>query len=149
MADVALRALDGRGPDGRDGGVAPVALRPPGLVRGLRVAVLVDDGLAPPDEDTRRVVALAAEALRTRRRSSRRRRRRAAGTRSRSRSGSSYGAEAIAVRPAAPLGRYREAMLGFGEGFDLILSPVFPDAGAARTARSTNLTVRYTHVAHR
>ena len=127
------------GPDGRDGGVAPVALRPPGLVRGLRVAVLVDDGLAPPDEDTRRVVALAAEALRDAEAIVEEAAPPGGGHALTIEVWASYGVEAISYDLLRRWDAYREAMLGFGEGFDLLLSPVFPSA-APRHGEIENLT---------
>ena len=126
VADVALALSIVAGPDGRDGGVAPVALRPPGLVRGLRVAVLVDDGLAPPDEDTRRVVALAAEALRDAEAIVEEAAPPGGGHALTIEVWASYGEEAISYDLLRRWDAYREAMLGFGEGFDLLLSPVFP-----------------------
>ncbi len=94
-------------------------------LRDLRVALLEDDGLARPDADTLRVLSAAADAL---------------------------GDAGAVVEPTAPPGdghaltievwrsygdgaipydllrrwdAYREAMLGFGERFEVILSPVF------------------------
>ena len=63
--DVALLLRIVAGPDGRDGGVAPVALGDPGEVdlRGLRVAVQTDNGLAAPTPETVAAVATAADAL--------------------------------------------------------------------------------------
>jgi amidase len=64
VADVALALGVVAGPDGHDGGLAPVPLDAPGAVAGLRVAWFtdLDDGHA--DAATARVVADAAEALR-------------------------------------------------------------------------------------
>ena len=114
------------GPDGRDGGVAPVTLRPPGLVRGLRVAVLADDGLAPPDADTRRVVALAAEALAEAEAIVEEAAPPGGGHALTIEVWASYGVGAISYDLLRRWDAYREAKLGFGDGFDLLLSPVFP-----------------------
>ena len=63
--DVALLLRIVAGPDGHDGGVAPVPLGDPGdvEVRGMRVAVQTDNGLAAPTPETVAAVATAAEAL--------------------------------------------------------------------------------------
>jgi amidase len=139
VADVALLLTLIAGPDGRDGGVAPVPLRPPGLVRGLRVAVLVDDGLAPPDDDTRSVVALAAAALEDAEALVEEAAPPGGGHALTIEVWGSYGSGAIAYDLLRRWDAYREAMLGFGEGFDLILSPVFPSA-APRHGEIANLT---------
>jgi amidase len=61
--DGLLRIL--AGPDGRDGGVPPVALADPALVdlQGLRVAVCADNGLAHPTPETISTVEAAAQTL--------------------------------------------------------------------------------------
>ncbi len=53
------------GPDGRDGGVAPVSLRDPRLteIGGLRIAVFTDGGIASPTSATVAAVGNAAAAL--------------------------------------------------------------------------------------
>ena len=51
-ADVALVLGAVAGPDARDGGVAPMPLREPGDVRGLRVAMHTHNGLATPTRAT-------------------------------------------------------------------------------------------------
>jgi amidase len=139
VADLALVLSIVAGPDGRDGGVPPVPSRPPGLVRGLRVAVLHDDGLAPPDADTRRVVALAAEALGEAEALVEEAAPPGGGHALTIEVWGSYGAEAIGYDLLRRWDAYREAMLGFGEGFDLILSPVFSSA-APRHGEIENLT---------
>lgn len=65
VEDVALLLRVVAGPDGHDGGVAPVALGDPGEVevRGLRVAVQTDNGLDNPTPETVAAVEAAAEAL--------------------------------------------------------------------------------------
>jgi amidase len=64
--DVALLLRIAAGPDGHDGGAAPVPLGDPGDVelRGMRVAVQTDNGLAAPTPETVAAVAAAAQALR-------------------------------------------------------------------------------------
>src|SRR5918997_4436335 len=54
VGDVAVLLALLNGPDGRDGGVAPVPLGDPAAVglRGLRVAVQAENGLATPTPDT-------------------------------------------------------------------------------------------------
>src|SRR3954466_1180119 len=65
VEDVALLLRAVAGPDGRDAGVVPVPLRDPRDVelRGMRVAVQTDNGLAAPPSETVAAVATAAEAL--------------------------------------------------------------------------------------
>jgi amidase len=128
VADVALVLTLISGPDGRDGGVAPVPLRAPGLVRGLRVAVVHDDGLAPPDADTRAVLALAAAALEDAEALVEEAAPPGGGHALTIEVWGSYGSGAIPYDLLRRWDAYREAMLGFGDGFDLILSPVFPSA---------------------
>ena len=139
VADVALVLSLVCGPDGRDGGVPPVPLRPPALVRGLRVALLADDGLAPPDADTRRVVALAAEALSEAEAIVEEAAPPGGGHALTIEVWGSYGDEAISYDLLRRWDAYREALLGFGEGFDVILSPVFGSA-APRHGEVENLT---------
>lgn len=66
VEDVALLLRIIAGPDGRDGGVAPVPLGDPRTVEmsGLRVAVYSDNGLATPTAETIATVESAAGALR-------------------------------------------------------------------------------------
>jgi amidase len=63
--DVALLLRIVAGPDGRDGGSAPVPLGSPAAVdlSGLRVAVQTDNGLDPPTPETVTAVVTAAGAL--------------------------------------------------------------------------------------
>ena len=65
VEDVALLLRIVAGPDGRDGGVAPVPLGDPGDVdvRGLRVAVQTDNGLDAPTPETVAAVEAAAGVL--------------------------------------------------------------------------------------
>jgi amidase len=66
VADIALLLAAVAGPDGADGGVAPVPLGDPAAVelRGLRVAVQTDNGLAEPTAETVAAVSRAADVLR-------------------------------------------------------------------------------------
>jgi amidase len=66
VADVVLLLAAVAGPDGADGGVAPVPLGDPAAVelRGLRVAVQTDNGLAEPTAETVAAVSRAADVLR-------------------------------------------------------------------------------------
>jgi amidase len=65
VADLALLLGVVAGPDGRDGGAAPVPMGDPAAVRvaGLRVAVQSGAGSVPPDPGTADTVASAAHAL--------------------------------------------------------------------------------------
>ena len=132
VADVALVLRVIAGPDGRDGGVPPVALADPESVelRGLRIALQTDDGLSSPTPETVATVEDAAAALR---------------------------AAGAAVEPADPPGggheltieiwrsyggaldsaglyrllrrwdKFRGRMLAFADRYDLLLAPVFPE----------------------
>jgi amidase len=65
VGDVAAVLVVIAGPDGHDGGAPPVRLGDPSAVtlRGLRVAVQVDNGLDTPTADTVRIVGEAAAVL--------------------------------------------------------------------------------------
>jgi amidase len=63
VADVALLLRVACGPDGADGGLAPVPLGSPGGVRGLRVGVMPRNGLDEPTPETVAAVEAAAGAL--------------------------------------------------------------------------------------
>jgi amidase len=124
VADVALVLAVVAGPDGRDGGVAPVPLPEPGAVAGLRVGTFTEVDHASAGAATARVLADAAQALRD--------------------------AGAVVEDAVLPSGghdltievwrsyeggldyrllrrwdAYRTAMLAWGERYDLLLSPVF------------------------
>jgi amidase len=131
VADVALLLRLVAGPDGSDGGVAPVALGDPATadVGTLHVAVQVDNGLAAPTAETVAAVHAAAGALR------------AAGARLEEASPPgggheltlevwrSYGDEMSAADLYRTLRRwdvFRAEMLAFADHYDLLLSPVFP-----------------------
>jgi amidase len=128
VADVALVLRVVAGPDGRDGGLAPVPLGDPEAVApgGLRVAAHTEDAFAEPTDATVAAVADAAAALRD-----------AGAVVEEARppgggheltmevwrsyeSGPSYG---LLRRWDA----YRAEMLAFAERYDIVLSPVFPD----------------------
>ena len=83
VGDVALLLRVIAGPDGRDGGVAPVPLGEPAGVelRGLRVAVHTESELEVADADTSATVAAAGRRCARRARASRTRCRRPAATR--------------------------------------------------------------------
>jgi amidase len=130
VADVAcaLRVL--AGPDGRDGGIAPVELGHPGAVdlRGLRVAAFTELDHAAADPATAGVVRSAADALRE-----------AGATVAEAAPPGgghdltievwrSYGGGFDSLGLYRLLRRwdaYRARMLAWGERHDLLLSPVF------------------------
>jgi amidase len=129
MVALLLRVI--AGPDGRDGGVAPVALGDPDDVDvgALRIAVHTEDGLARPTPATSATVLDAAAALR------------AAGAMVEDARPPGGGHELTievwashdGLSAASLYGllrrwdAYRAEMLTFAERYDLILSPVFPE----------------------
>jgi amidase len=124
VADVALALSVVAGPDGRDGGVAPVPLRRRGTVAGLRVGCFAEVDHARADPATARVLAEAAAALRE------------AGAAVEETVLPSGGHDlTIEVWRSYERGldygllrrwdAYRSAMLAWGERHDLLLSPVF------------------------
>ena len=142
VADVALLLRLVAGPDGSDGGVAPVALGDPAAVDvgALHVALHVDNGLATPTAETVAAVRDAAAALR------------GAGARVEEAAPPgggheltleiwrSYGDEMRAGDLYRVLRRwdaYRAEMLAFADRFDLIVCPVFP--GPARPHGGMNV----------
>jgi amidase len=125
VTDLALVLSIIAGPDSADGGVAPVPLEPPGDVRGLRVAVLVDDGHVAPDADTLRVLSSAAAALVEAGARVEHAVPPAGGHELTVQVWNSYGDEAIGYDLLRRWDAFRSAMLAFGEAFDVILSPVF------------------------
>jgi amidase len=126
VADVARVLSVIGGPDGSDGGVAPVPLAAVGDVRGLRVAVLVDDGHAVADADTQRVLAEAAAALAEAGASVEHAAPPTGGHELTVQVWNSYADETIGYDLLRRWDAYRTSMLAFGEQFDVILSPVFP-----------------------
>src|SRR3954462_1900301 len=130
VADVALLLRIVAGPDGSDGGVAPVPLGDPAAVDAgaLHVAVQVENGLATPTAETVAAVRAAAAALRE------------AGARVEEAAPPgggheltleiwrSYGDEMRAGDLYRVLRRwdaYRAEMLAFADRFDLVVCPVF------------------------
>jgi amidase len=99
-----------------------------GGVEGLRVFVLADDGISPPDADTARVVAAAAAAL--------------AGAGARlvdlappggghaltEEVWASYGASVISYDVLGRWDGYRAEMAAYAQSVDVVLSPVYPTA---------------------
>lgn len=65
VADVAMLTSVLAGPDGIDAGCIPVPYRDPGAVptKGLRIAVIYDNGVVTPSPDTVATVRAAADAL--------------------------------------------------------------------------------------
>ena len=134
-ADVALLLRTVAGPDGADGGLAPVPLGDPAAVelRGLRLTVQVENGLAPATPETAAAVEAAAAALT------------AAGC-TRADEPHPGGGHELTIEVWSSYGdgldsaglwrllrrwdAFRARMLAFGERHDLILTPVF--GGPAR-----------------
>jgi amidase len=136
VADLALLLRLLAGPDGRDGGVPPVALADPGGVRGLRVAVFGAYDYAVAGADTAAVLGVAADALREAG---------AAVTEAAPPAGGhdltievwrSYGDETGLYRLLRRWDAFRTEMLAFGERFDLLLSPVSADPAPEHGALS-------------
>ncbi len=124
VADLALVLGVVAGPDGRDGGVAPVPLAEPGAVAGLRVGAFTEVDHARADAATAGVLADAAEALR------------AAGAVVEKATLAGGGHDlTIEVWRSYEAGldyrllrrwdAYRTRMLSWSERYDLLLSPVF------------------------
>jgi amidase len=131
VADVAAVLRVVAGPDGRDGGVPPVALGDPADVdlHGLRVAVQSDNALDPPTDDTAATIDAAADALRTAGATVREARHPHGGHELTLEVWLSYGGDIGGQELYALLRRwdaFRAAMLAFMDGHDLILCPVFP-----------------------
>jgi amidase len=141
VADIALLLRLIAGPDGRDGGVAPVALGDPEDVdvAALRVAVHTEDGLARPTPETTATVLEAAAALR-------------AGGATVEEAQPPGGGHELTIEVWAAYDRlsaaglydllrrwdaYRTEMLAFAERYDVILGPVFP--GPARPHGAMNV----------
>jgi len=130
VADLALLLRTVAGPDGRDGGIAPVPLREPGTVTGLRVATFTEDDFFAADADTASAVADAAAALAD------------AGARV-ERTGHPSGGHELTIEVWRSYGgdlrsdelyrllrrwdAFRAEMLQFAERYDLVLCPVFAE----------------------
>jgi amidase len=141
VADVALLLRLIAGPDGRDGGVAPVPLGDPAEVRlrGLRVAVQFENEHAAATPDTAATVARAAAALREAGAVVDEARHPAGGHEITIEVWRSYGAGVGAGelwRLLRHWDAFRSEMLAFADRYDLILSPVFP--GPARLHGTMN-----------
>jgi amidase len=123
-ADAALGLSAVAGPDGRDGGLAPVPLAAPGPVAGLRVAWFteLDDALA--DAATAEVVAGAAAALRDAGAVVEHATPPGGGHALTVEVWESYGAGAIGYGLLRRWDAFRADMLAWGERRDLLLCPV-------------------------
>ena len=130
------------GPDGRDGGVAPVPLGDPGGVdiRGVRVAVQTENDLAAPTAETVATVERAASALRAAGATVEDARHPGGGHELTIEVWRSYGGGVDAGELWRLLRRwdaFRGEMLAFADRYDLILCPVF--AGPARPHGTMNV----------
>ena len=142
VEDVALLLRIVAGPDGRDGGVAPVPLGDPGDValRGLRVAVQTDNGLDAPSSATVAAVTTAADALRAAGATVEPARHPDGGHELTIEVWRSYGDGVGAAELWRLLRRwdaFRGRMLAFAERYDLLVCPVFP--GPARLHGTMNV----------
>jgi amidase len=129
--DVALLLRIVAGPDGHDGGIAPVPLGDPGDVewRGMRVAVQTDNGLAAPTPETVAAVATAAEALGAAGATLEETRHPDGGHELTIEVWRSYGEGVDAAGLWRLLRRwdgFRSRMLAFAARYDLLVCPVFP-----------------------
>src|SRR4051794_579484 len=135
VADVAVLLRIVAGPDGSDGGVAPVPLGDPAAIDpgALHVAVQVENGLATPTAETVAAVRAAAAALREPGAAAEDAALPAGGHELTLDVWRSYGDEMRAADLYRVLRRwdaYRAEMLAFADRFDLLVCPVFP--GPAR-----------------
>ena len=130
VEDAALLLGIIAGPDGSDGGVAPVALGDPEdiEVRALRVAVYYANELAEPTAETRAVVGSAATALHEAGATVEEALHPAGGHELTREVWRSYGGKMRAAELYRLLRRwdaYRSEMLAFADRYDLIICPVF------------------------
>jgi amidase len=136
--DVALLLRVVAGPDGRDGGVAPVPLGDPAAVAlaGLRVAVQTGNGLDAPTAETVAAVEAAADALKAAGAAVVPARHPGGGHELTIEVWRSYGEGGV-----WPLLRrwdaFRMRMLEWADDFDLLVCPVFP--GPAREHGGMNV----------
>jgi amidase len=142
VEDVALLLRIVAGPDGHDGGVAPVPLDDPAKVelRGLRVAVQTGNGLDDPTPETAAAVMTAAQALAAAGATVEEARHPAGGHELTIEVWRSYGEGVSSTELWRLLRRwdgFRAGMLAFAERFDLVVCPVF--AGPARLHGRMNL----------
>jgi amidase len=126
--ELLLRIL--AGPDGVDGGVAPVSLGDSGDVelRGMRIAVQTDNGLDVPTPETAQAVATAAEALGAAGATVEQARHPDGGHELTIEVWSSYGEGVGAAELWQLLRRwdgFRSRMLAFAARYDLLVCPVF------------------------
>jgi amidase len=126
VEDVALALRVVAGPDGRDGGLAPVALGEPAAVdvAGLRIAVFGELDDAHADSATLGVLADAAGALRDAGADVEEATPPSGGHDLTVEVWSSYGDAAIGYGLLRRWDAYRARMLAWGERYDLLLSPV-------------------------
>jgi amidase len=142
VGDVALLLRIIAGPDGHDGGVAPVPLGDPADVDlgSLRVAVQTDNGLDTPTAETVDAVAAAADVLRAAGATVEEARHPDGGHELTIEVWSSYG-EGLGAADLWRLLRrwdaFRSRMLEFAERYDLLVCPVF--AGPARRHGTMNV----------
>ena len=142
VADVALVLSVIAGPDGRDGGAVPLPLADPDGVelRGVRVAVQTENGLAAPTAETVATVERAAAALRDAGAAVEDARHPEGGHELTIDVWRSYGAGVGASELWRLLRRwdaFRSEMLAFADRYDVILCPVF--AGPARLHGTMNV----------
>ncbi len=135
VADLALLLRVAAGPDGRDGGVAPVPLAEPDTraLAGLRVATFTEDDFFAADADTAATVASAAAALGKAGARVEQARHPGGGHELTIEVWRSYGGDLRSDELYRLLRRwdaFRADMLAFAERYDLVLCPVF--ASAAR-----------------
>jgi amidase len=129
VADVALLLRVAAGPDGADGGLAPVPLEAVGDVRGLRVGVMAGNGLDEPTAETVAAVEAAAGALADAGAAVRPAEQPGGGHELTIDVWSSYGDGVTAEQLYDVLRRwdaFRAEMLAFMAGFDVLVTPVFP-----------------------
>ncbi|HWM12569.1 MAG TPA: amidase [Solirubrobacteraceae bacterium] len=133
--DVALLLKVIAGPDGHDGGVAPVPLGDPAAIdpTTLRVAVQTDNGLAEPTPETAVAVGAAAEALGARLQDARHP---DGGHELTIEVWRSHGDETGLWRLLRRWDEFRTRMLAFAARYDLLVCPVF--AGPARPHGTMN-----------
>jgi amidase len=142
VEDVALLLAIVAGPDGRDGGVAPVPLGDPAGVelRGMRVALQTDNGLDVPTPETLAALSTAAEVLASAGATVDAAPHPGGGHELTIEVWRSYGEGVGAAELWRLLRRwdaYRSRMLEFAERYDLILCPVFD--GPARLHGTMNV----------
>ncbi|MDA0161025.1 amidase [Solirubrobacter ginsenosidimutans] len=111
----------------------------------LRIAMLPDDGVTTPDAATARVVAAAGDALRDVGAHVEEAAPPASGHAITTEIWASYGSGAISYDLLGRWDAYREAMLRFGERFDVLLSPVFATAAPRHGEMSAAMSYTTPH----